>query len=115
MRSSRAQGSRRTPIASRSWAETEPARFFPCSRSAKWQRPFSTWWSRPLGSEWERYLRQQIDLGGAEIVLSELGPLGHPRHPERSEESPGVTSVRDLDSSSSGAIPRAARDDVRVL
>jgi uracil-DNA glycosylase len=31
----------------------------------------STEWSRPLGDEWERYLRQQIELGGAEVVLSQ--------------------------------------------
>jgi uracil-DNA glycosylase len=30
----------------------------------------STEWSRPLGVEWERYLRQQVELGGAEVVLS---------------------------------------------
>jgi uracil-DNA glycosylase len=30
----------------------------------------STEWSRLLGDEWERYLRQQIELGGAEVVLS---------------------------------------------
>jgi uracil-DNA glycosylase len=32
-----------------------------------------------LGDEWERYLRQQVELGGSEIVLSEPGPLGHAR------------------------------------
>jgi uracil-DNA glycosylase family 4 len=27
-------------------------------------------WSKALAGEWERYLRQQIELGGAEVVLS---------------------------------------------
>jgi uracil-DNA glycosylase len=31
-------------------------------------------WSRRLADEWERYLRQQIELGGAEIVLAR--PVG---------------------------------------
>ena len=30
----------------------------------------STEWSRLLGDEWGRYLRQQIELGGAEVVLT---------------------------------------------
>jgi DNA polymerase len=30
----------------------------------------STEWSSLLGDEWERYLRQQVELGGAEVVLS---------------------------------------------
>jgi uracil-DNA glycosylase len=27
------------------------------------------WWSSPLADEWRRYLAQQIELGGAEVVL----------------------------------------------
>src|SRR4051794_17290531 len=115
MRSSRAPDSRRTPIGSRSWAGTALARFFPYSRSAMWQRQSSIWWSRPLESEWERYLRQQIELGGSEIVLSEPGSLDHTRHPERSEGSLRVMSGRDLEMTSAQPIPRAARDDARVL
>jgi len=76
-----------------------------------------------LADEWERYLRQQIELGGAEVVLSSAGKRGSGEagkpvtagHSERSEESPGVTSVRDLDHSLPGAIPRTARGDARVL
>ena len=32
----------------------------------------STEWSRLLGDEWERYLRQQVELGGAEVLLSRV-------------------------------------------
>jgi uracil-DNA glycosylase family 4 len=66
-----------------------------------------------LGTEWERYLRQQIELGGSEVVLS--GRAAPASHSERSEESAGMTSVRDLDRALAGAIPRSARDDARVL
>jgi uracil-DNA glycosylase len=48
-----------------------------------------------LADEWVRYLRQQIELGGAEIVLSEAA--GQASHPEFQP------------------IPRSARDDSRVL
>jgi uracil-DNA glycosylase family 4 len=81
-----------------------------------------------LADEWERYLRQQVELGGAEVVLSAAGrvpfgrvgsgEVGKPAGvsiSERSEESPEETSYRDLDNSSTGPIPRSARDDARVL
>src|SRR4051794_35905721 len=70
MRWNRAPDSRRTPIAWRCWAAMAPARSFLFNPSAKWPRQSSTWWSRPLADEWERYLRQQIELGGAEVVVS---------------------------------------------
>src|SRR3954471_4853321 len=70
MRSSLEPDSRRTPIASHSLAETVPARSCRSSRSGKLPRPSSIGWSRPLAGERERYLRQQIELGGAEVVLS---------------------------------------------
>jgi uracil-DNA glycosylase len=66
-----------------------------------------------LADEWVRYLRQQIELGGAELVLSETARQAS--HPEQREGSAGLTSVRDLDQASAGAIPRSARDDVPVL
>src|SRR3954465_6293240 len=74
MRSSLEPDSRRTPIASHSWAETVPARSCPFSPSGKLPTRSSIGWSRPLAGEWERYLRQQIELGGAEVVLSK--PVG---------------------------------------
>jgi uracil-DNA glycosylase len=70
-----------------------------------------------LAGEWERYLRQQIELGGVEVVLSQairLGGASRPGHSERSEESGGGASVEDLEKTSSGPIPRSARDDARV-
>ncbi len=70
-----------------------------------------------MAGEWERYLRQQIELGGAEVVLSQairLGAASRPGHSERSEESGGSASVEDLEKTSSGPIPRSARDDARV-
>jgi uracil-DNA glycosylase len=71
-----------------------------------------------LADEWRRYLEQQIELGGSEVVLSRK--VGVQRsstsgHSERSEESAGGTSVRDVDRASPGPIPRSARDDARVL
>ena len=70
-----------------------------------------------MGGEWERYLRQQIELGGDEVVLSiSLRPSGsRPGHSERSEESGSGPLVHDLDRTSPGPIPRSARDDARVL
>ena len=32
--------------------------------------PSSTEWSKALDAKWERYLRQQVELGGAEVVLT---------------------------------------------
>jgi uracil-DNA glycosylase len=64
---------------------------------------------------WERYLAQQIELGGAEVVLGTAGRVAKPSHSERSEESSGVTPGRDLGMASPQAIPRSARDDTRVL
>jgi uracil-DNA glycosylase len=67
-----------------------------------------------LAGEWERYLRQQIELGGSEIVLTgapERAEAGRPSRSERSEESDRSTSVEDLEKTSSGPIPRSARDD----
>ena len=68
-----------------------------------------------MSDEWRRYLAQQIELGGSEIVLSEVRRAGPTRHSERSEESGGDTSYRDLDKTSPEPIPRSARDDARVL
>ena len=76
-----------------------------------------------MADEWERYLRQQIELGGTEIVLSDGGRAGMASLSERSEESGGSTSYRDLDKTSPGPIPRGvhperserARDDAQVL
>src|SRR5215213_3947806 len=70
MRLSRVQGPKRTPIASRCWAVTEAAVFSRCNRSARSPRRSSTWWRTPLADEWRRYLEQQIELGGAEVLLS---------------------------------------------
>src|SRR3712207_6538896 len=67
---SRARDSRRTLTGSRCLGGTEAARSFRCSRSEKSPTRSSTGWSRLLGDEWERYLRQQVELGGAEVVLS---------------------------------------------
>ena len=58
-----------------------------------------------MADEWARYLRQQIELGGSEIVLS--GRAGLASHSQRSEESGGGTSP--------GSIPRSTRGDSRVL
>jgi uracil-DNA glycosylase len=71
-----------------------------------------------LGDERERYLRQQIELGGAEVVLS--GAVRIPKahiasYSERGEESGSGTAVRDLDMTPNEPIPRSARDDTRVL
>jgi hypothetical protein len=74
-----------------------------------------------LADEWRRYLRQQIELGGAEIVLSEAGCADTASHPEPfdsaqgrpRQESGGDTSYRDPDTTVTGAIPRSARDDAR--
>src|ERR671914_308040 len=73
---SRAPVSRRTPIASHCSAGTEAGRSFRSNPSAK--SPTQSWtaWSRILAGEWERYLRQQIELGGAEVVLSKAGKRG---------------------------------------
>ena len=71
-----------------------------------------------MADEWRRYLEQQVELGGAEVVLSgtvRVPGASTPGHSERSEESGSGTSSRDLDKTSHGAIPRSARDDVRVL
>jgi uracil-DNA glycosylase len=49
-----------------------------------------------LASEWERYLRQQIELGGSEIVLTQAPSVvgaSKASHSERSEESGQGTSV----------------------
>jgi uracil-DNA glycosylase family 4 len=70
-----------------------------------------------LADEWRRYLRQQIDLGGSEVVLSGAVRVHGPEiagHSERSEESGSGTSVRDLDKAPNEPIPRSARDDARV-
>src|SRR5919201_6874253 len=53
-----------------------PGKFCRCSPNVRWPRRSSTWWSRPLAGEWERYLKQQIELGGAELVLSTAGKRG---------------------------------------
>jgi DNA polymerase len=59
-----------------------------------------------LAGEWERYLRQQVELGGSEIVLSgragkaSYSPSVRSAHDELREESVGATSVRDLDQTS---------------
>src|SRR5215204_5549512 len=70
MRSSRVPGSRRTPTASLCSAEMGAGGSSLCNRSAKWRRTFWMWWSSPLADEWRRYLAQQMELGGAEVVLS---------------------------------------------
>jgi uracil-DNA glycosylase len=78
-----------------------------------------------LADEWRRYLEQQIELGGSEVILSSalrVPGAGRPGHSERSEESGGGTSARDLDKTSPGPIPRGvhperserARDDSRA-
>ncbi|HET6837872.1 MAG TPA: uracil-DNA glycosylase [Gemmatimonadales bacterium] len=80
--------------------------------------PFWIAWSRLLADEWARYLRQQIELGGSEIMLSgaaSVQGLDLGGHSERREESGGGKSVRDLEEPSTGAIPRAARDEVPAL
>src|SRR6186997_3384239 len=92
MRSSPARDSRRTPIVSRCWAGTVPARSCRFSRSAKLPRRSSIEWSRPLAGEWERYLRQQIELGGAEIVLSRAA--GRSGGPSVTAEPEAVPSDR---------------------
>jgi DNA polymerase len=43
--------------------------FFHSKRSAKWPKRFSISWNNPLADLWRRYLQQQIELGGAEVVL----------------------------------------------
>jgi uracil-DNA glycosylase family 4 len=70
-----------------------------------------------LADEWQRYLRQQLELGGSEVILSGevwLHGSGLLRLSERSEESGSGTSVRDLNQAPSQPIPRSARDDARV-
>ena len=70
-----------------------------------------------MASDWERYLRQQIELGGDEVVLSRVinqAPASA-RHSERSEESASGTSLSDHDRTSSRPIARSARDDVGLL
>jgi uracil-DNA glycosylase len=62
-----------------------------------------------LASEWERYLRQQIELGGSEIVLTQAPSVvgaSKASHSERSEESGQGTSVGDLQTTSGSSIPR---------
>jgi uracil-DNA glycosylase len=68
-----------------------------------------------LADEWARYLRQQIELGGAEVILSTARNAGISGLSERSEESGSGSSVEDLDQAPGGPIPRSARDDLRVL
>jgi uracil-DNA glycosylase family 4 len=48
-----------------------------------------------LADEWRRYLKQQIELGGPEIVLSQARRVDTASHSERSEESVGDRSVPD--------------------
>src|SRR5919107_5004631 len=72
MRWNRAPASRRRPIGWHCSAETGPDRYFRCSPNGKWPTPFWIVWSRTLGDERERYLRQQIELGGSEVVLSRV-------------------------------------------
>ena len=66
-----------------------------------------------MASDWERYLRQQIELGGAEVVLRVAPGKGdsRPGPSEHSEESASGTAVGDLERTSGGPIPRSARDD----
>src|SRR4051812_41823411 len=104
MRWSPAPDSTRTPIASPCWDGTALERFCRCNRSGTWPKPSSTSWSRPLADEWERYIRQQIELGGAELVLS--AAVGQGSHPEQSEGSLRLTPGRDLDMTSTQPIPR---------
>src|SRR5215213_5251885 len=117
MRWSRGPGSRKTPTGWLSSGGTAPERSFLCSPSGKSQKPSWIEWSRTLGSDWERYLRQQIELGGDEVVLSRVinqAPASA-RHSERSEESASGTSLSDRDRTSSRPIARSARDDGGVL
>src|SRR5918993_658776 len=76
MRWSPALDSRRTRIGSPCSAATVPARFCRCNRSGR--SPKQSWisWRRALADLWERYLAQQIELGGAELVLSTAGQRG---------------------------------------
>src|SRR5687768_14437047 len=66
----RERASRARPIALRSWGVTEASRPFRSRTSAAWPRRFSTPSRATLGDERLRYLRQQMELGGAEIILS---------------------------------------------
>src|SRR5829696_8069144 len=71
MRSNRVRGSKRTPTVSPCWAVMEAAVFSRCNPSARSPRRYSTWWRTHLADEWRRYLEQQIELGGAEVVVSQ--------------------------------------------
>jgi uracil-DNA glycosylase len=70
-----------------------------------------------LPDDWQRYLRQQIELGGSEVVLSASWgqSAGIASHSERSEESGSATSYSNLEETLNGPIPRSARDDSQVL
>jgi hypothetical protein len=69
-----------------------------------------------LPDDWQRYLRQQIELGGSEVVLSaswgQCAGIGS--HSERSEESGSGTSYSNLEETLNGPITRAPREDSRV-
>ena len=94
----RRRASRWTPTAWRCSTATARRGSCRCSRSGRWPRRSSTPWSRPLADERRRYLAQQIELGGAEIILGRVParsagrgarPTDHPssgptRRPRRS-------------------------------
>src|SRR5215210_1778289 len=70
MRSSPEPVLRRTPTALLCWEGMAADGFFLCNPSAKWPKTFLMSWSRRLADPWRRYLAQQMELGGAEVVLS---------------------------------------------
>ena len=57
-----------------------------------------------MADEWQRYLRQQIELGGSEIVLSRASRFGPASHSERSEKSASDTAVGDPDQALGGPL-----------
>src|SRR5215208_746071 len=70
MRSNPVRDSRRTRIVSPCSAAMGAGASFHCKPSVKWPWRFLTSWSNPLADLWRRYLEQQIELGGAEVVVS---------------------------------------------
>ena len=77
------------------------------SPSARWPRRFSTRWSAPLADERRRYLAQQIELGGAEVIL------GRRRQPRRSARSPSRRPAEPARASSRRGPPATGRADDR--
>jgi uracil-DNA glycosylase len=55
-----------------------------------------------LPGEWERYLRQQIELGGAEVVLSKPGQRGSGAAGQVASEAPAAPRHADVEGATEG-------------